>query len=94
MTERNEVADFAIIKTGGKQYKVSEGDTLKVEKIAEDIKKLELTDLLDGKKVTASVLGEGKRAKIVVLKQHPKKGYKRVKGHRQTFSEIKIDKIG
>jgi large subunit ribosomal protein L21 len=82
---------FAIIKTGGKQYKVSEGQTLKVEKLAGE--KLEFQDLLNGNKVTASVIGEGKAGKITVMKFHSKKRYKRMKGHRQAYSQIKIESI-
>ena len=83
--------DFAIIKTGGKQYKVREGDVLKVEKIAG--KKLEFADIFAGKKVTATVIGEGKLSKVRILKFRPKKRYKRIKGHRQAYSEIQIEKI-
>ena len=87
---------IAVIKTGGKQYKVEEGDVLKVEKLSDlstDGKKLEFADLLGGKKVTAEVISEGKRDKIEVIKFHSKKRYQRAKGHRQAYSEIKIDKI-
>lgn len=91
------MSDFAIIKTGGKQYKVKVGDTLKVEKIRQlaDQKsgKIELTDILEGKKVFCEVLKSGKYPKVRVLKFHPKKRYKRNKGHRQAYSEIKITKI-
>lgn len=86
------MSDFAIIKTGGKQYKVAVGDTIKVEKLEEE-KKVEFTDLLFGKKVSAEITGQGKRDKIIVFKQHPKKRYSRTNGHRQTFSEIKISAI-
>ena len=85
------MSEIAVIKTGGKQYKVEEGDILKVEKLLD--KKLEFADLLGGKKVTASVIGEGKRDKIEVIKFHSKKRYQRAKGHRQAYSEIKILKI-
>ena len=87
---------IAVIKTGGKQYKVEEGDVLKVEKLSDlstDGKKLEFADILGGKKVSASIIGEGKREKIEVIKFHSKKRYQRAKGHRQAYSEIKIDKI-
>jgi len=83
--------DFAIIKTGGKQYKVREGDILKVEKV--DSKKLEFNDLYANKKVFAIVLSEGKSTKVRILKFKAKKRYKRIRGHRQTFSQIKIEKI-
>jgi len=85
---------FAIIKTGGKQYKVQEGETLKVEKLTAESGKLEFDDILSGKKVTAEIVSEGKADKVRVLKFHAKKRYKRIKGHRQIFSEIKINKIG
>lgn len=83
--------DIAVIKTGGKQYKVREGDILKVEKITD--KKLEFKDILNGKKVTALVVSEGKLSKVRILKFRAKKRYKRIKGHRQTYSQIKIKKI-
>lgn len=90
--------DFAVIKTGGKQYKVRVGDVLKVEKLKFDekdkTKKLEFDDLMSDKKVVGACLGDGRRKKVRVLKFHPKKRYKRVNGHRQPFSEIKIEKIG
>ena len=91
------MSDFAIIKTGGKQYKVKVGDTLKVEKIPElaDQKgsKIELTDILGGKKVSAKVLETKKYPKVRILKFKAKKRYKRNKGHRQAYSEIKIEEI-
>lgn len=83
------MSDIAIIKTGGKQYKVSTGDTIKVEKLTGD-KKLDFVDLLNGKKVTAEIVGEGKSKKVVVYKFKSKKRYQRTIGHRQNFSEIKI----
>jgi len=85
------MSDFAIIKTGGKQYKVRVGDSLKVEKLLE--KNLEFVDLLNGKKVLAEVQGEGKSPKVRILKFKAKKRYKRVRGHRQRYSLIKIEKI-
>jgi len=89
--ERNEM-EIAVIKTGGKQYKVSEGTVLKVEKLnSKD--KIEFNDILNGKKVSAEIIGEGKSEKVRVLKFHSKKRYKRVKGHRQGYTEIKITGI-
>lgn len=88
------MAEIAIIKTGGKQYKVEVGDTLKVEKIEATDKKLELVDLLNGKKVTVAIIGEGKRDKIEITKFRAKKRYERHQGHRQLFTEIKIESIG
>jgi large subunit ribosomal protein L21 len=86
------MSDFAIIKTGGKQYKVKVNDKIKVEKLeAKDT--LEFDDILFGKKVTAKIIANGKAEKVKILKQHPKKRYKRVNGHRQLYSEIEIINI-
>ncbi len=85
--------NFAIIKTGGKEYKVKVGDTLKIERIKTLPKKLDFIDLLYGKKVQALTIGEGKLEKVRVLKQQAKKRYKRIIGHRQKYLEIKIEKI-
>lgn len=84
--------EIAVIKTGGKQYKVSVGETIKVEKLGKETK-LQFEDLLGGKKVTASVVGQGTHSKIRVLKFRPKKRYKRVNGHVQKFSSLKIESI-
>jgi len=97
---------FAVIKTGGKQYKVKPGDILKVEKLNAkegDLIELETLMISDGegniqvgdlgKKVTARVLRHGKGKKIIVFKYMPKKHWQRKKGHRQWFTEIKIEKI-
>jgi large subunit ribosomal protein L21 len=86
------MSEIAVIKTGGKQYKVAEGDVIKVEKL-EKADKLEFDDLLGGKKVTATLVGDGRHPKVRVLKFHPKKRYKRVNGHIQGFTEIKIESI-
>jgi large subunit ribosomal protein L21 len=87
------MAEIAVIKTGGKQYKVAVGDMIKVEKILGKKDKLEFEDILGGKKVAATVIGEGRRSKIRVLKFRPKKRYKRVGGHIQNFTSIKIESI-
>ncbi|OGD56736.1 hypothetical protein A2V71_04315 [Candidatus Berkelbacteria bacterium RBG_13_40_8] len=91
------MAEFAVIKTGGKQYKVKIGDIIKVEKLSGNPsaggKKLEFDDIFGGKKVTASILSEGKEKKVRILKQRPKKRYKKVQGHRQTLSQIRVEKI-
>jgi large subunit ribosomal protein L21 len=92
----------AVIQTGGKQYLVSEGDVIAVEKLSEP--KQTLTPLMvtaDGKaqsaakaKVSASVLDEEiKGEKLVVFKMKAKKGSRKKTGHRQTFSQLRIDKI-
>ena len=91
----------AVIKTGGKQYLVAEGDTLEVEKLTDE-KSVSFEPLLvtkDGKtvagkgKVTASVVGPAKGEKLIVFKMKAKKGYRRKTGHRQSLTTIKIDKI-
>ena len=85
--------NIAVIKTGGKQYKVKEGDEILVEKLAGKTKTLEFIDLLNGKKVKASKKEEKKGPKVRIFKYKSKTGYKRTKGHRQNNSLIKIDKI-
>lgn len=90
------MSDIAIIKTGGKQYKVKVGDTIKIEKIdpSADGKKVEFDDILNNGKVTAEILEQGKSPKVEVLKFHAKKRYQRTKGHRQAYTKVKIEKIG
>jgi large subunit ribosomal protein L21 len=99
----------AIIATGGKQYLIKEGDIIKVEKleskVGENIKFEQILMLeKDGKYgfgvplieksfVEGKVLRHGKAKKIIVLKYKPKKKYQRKIGHRQIFTEIKIEKI-
>lgn len=96
---------FAVVQTGGKQYKVTENDVLKVEKLNGEVgSKINLDVLLvsDGKKtvagtptvkgaeVVAEVLAHGKGDKIVVFKYKPKKNVRSKQGHRQPWTEIKI----
>ncbi len=98
---------YAIIETGGKQYKVSEGDVIKVEKLnaegkytfnsvlaignGDDFKVGAPT--VAGASVEASVIGNGKAKKVIVYKYKPKKTFHKKKGHRQPFTELKIEKI-
>ena len=100
---------YAVIKTGGKQYKVSEGDTLKVELIdAEEGASIEIdqvllvadgdnikvgTPLLEGGKVTATVKSHGRAKKVEIVKFHRRKHYRKQMGHRQYFTELKITGI-
>lgn len=100
---------YAIIATGGKQYRVSEGDEVLVEKldIAEGekvvfdqvlavIKKGELvvgTPMVSGAKVTGKVVEHGKGDKILVFKYKAKSNYRRRQGHRQPFTKVVIEKI-
>ncbi|MCG8538893.1 MAG: 50S ribosomal protein L21 [Clostridia bacterium] len=100
---------YAIIETGGKQYRVQEGDTLFIEKIeaatGETVsfdKVLAVsnegnlsvgTPFVEGAKVEASVVEQGKGPKIIVFKYKSKKDYRRKQGHRQPHTKIKIEKI-
>ena len=100
---------YAIIKTGGKQYKVAEGDTISVEKLSAEVGdtvtfddvKLVAKDEgavvdkkeLEAVKVEGTVLGLEKSRKIVVLKFKRRKGYKRKLGHRQKLTKLQITKI-
>lgn len=100
---------YAVIKTGGKQYKVSEGETLKVEKLnAEAGSSINLnevlmiadgddvkigTPFLDGGKVSATIESHGRHKKIRIIKFKRRKHYRRQMGHRQDYTEIKIGKI-
>ena len=78
----------AIIETGGKQFKVAEGDTLFIEKLP-----VEAGDNVDGAKVEASVVKNGKGKKIRIFKYNPKKGYRKRQGHRQPYTKVTIGKI-
>lgn len=100
---------YAVIKTGGKQYKVAEGDVLRVEKLNAEVNEtVEITDvllvangedvkvgtpLIEGAKVAVEILNQGKGEKVINFKYKPKTGYHRKKGHRQLFTEIKITSI-
>ena len=100
---------YAIIETGGKQYKVAEGDIITVEKLGVEAgqeytfdKVLVLAKdgdvkvgapYVEGAAVTASVIGDGKAKKVVVYKYKPKKGYHKKNGHRQQFTKLQIKSI-
>ncbi len=100
---------YAVIKTGGKQYKVSEGDTLKVESLAAEAgSSIDITDVLmvadgdnikigtpfvEGSKVSATVASHGRHKKIKIVKFKRRKHYRKQMGHRQNYTEIKIEKI-
>ncbi|MGC9518625.1 MAG: 50S ribosomal protein L21 [Desulfuromonadaceae bacterium] len=99
---------YAVIKTGGKQYKVSEGDTIKVEKLAgETGESIEISDvlmvggeevkigapLLPDAKVTARIVEQGKDKKILVFKSKRRKGYRKTNGHRQPITRLRITGI-
>jgi large subunit ribosomal protein L21 len=88
---------YAIIKTGGKQFAVESGQTVRVPTIeAEAGKSIEIETLLTGTSVgagtlNATVVGHGKGDKIIVFKKKRRKQYKRKQGHRQGYTEIRID---
>ena len=98
---------YAIIVTGGKQYKVSEGDVLKVEKldvepgatvtfdqvVAISDKELKVAGDVKGASVTATVVEQGKHPKVIVYKYKRKTGYHKKNGHRQAYTQVKIEKI-
>ena len=99
----------AIIETGGKQFKVAEGDTLFIEKLPVESgetvtfdKVLAVIDgdkitvgtpVVEGAKVDASAVKNGKGKKVIVFKYKPKKGYRRKQGHRQPYTKVTIGKI-
>ena len=99
---------YAIIATGGKQYKVAEGDIIRVEKLGveagetvtfdqvlavRDDAALKVGDDAAKASVTASVLENGKAKKVIVYKYKRKTGYHKKNGHRQQFTKVKIEKI-
>lgn len=93
---------YAIIKTGGKQYKVSQGDEIYVEKLdLEDGAAVEFETLMVGNegaltmggKVTGKVVKSGKQKKVIVYKMKPKKNYRRKQGHRQPYTKVVIETI-
>ena len=86
----------AIIKAGGKQFLVEEGQTIRVPSLAADAgSSVELETLLTtgSKKISATVVDHGRDQKIVVFKKKRRKQYKRTRGHRQGFTTLKIDSI-
>ncbi len=100
---------YAVIRTGGKQYRVAPGDVLKVEKLGQEDGSIEFTEVLaasvgsneDGKglakpnsaKVLASIVTEGRAKKVLVFHFKRKKQYKKLQGHRQSYTEIRINEI-
>jgi large subunit ribosomal protein L21 len=100
---------YAVLVTGGKQYRVQEGDVLFVEKLNAEVETtVELNQILavgkeeglivgkplvEGAKVVAKVLAQGKAKKIIVFKFKRKKDYRKKQGHRQAYTKIQIEKI-
>ena len=98
---------YAIIATGGKQYKVSEGDVIKVEKlnaepghtvtfdqvVAISDNELKVAGDVASANVTATVMEQGRSRKVIVYKYKRKTGYHKKNGHRQAYTQVKIEKI-
>jgi len=100
---------YAVIQTGGKQYRIKSGDKIKVEKIdAPEGSKISIPNIIaayDGKdikvdskllekaSVEGTILSHGKHKKVIVFKKKKRKGYQKKAGHRQDFTEVVIDKV-
>jgi large subunit ribosomal protein L21 len=96
---------YAVIRTGGKQYRVAPGDVVRIEKVGAENQTVEFSDVLavSGEpgsvarpaqaKVTAEVVGQGRGDKILVFHFKRKKQYKKLAGHRQDFTEVRIQAI-
>ncbi|MFD0913429.1 50S ribosomal protein L21 [Methylophilus luteus] len=100
---------YAVIKTGGKQYKVTAGEKLKVEKLVGDVGSTVVIDkvlliangetttvgapLVAGAKVSATVVSHGRGDKVMIFKMRRRKHYRKTQGHRQSYTEIQIDTI-
>jgi large subunit ribosomal protein L21 len=100
---------YAVIRSGGKQYRVSQGGSLRVEKLPGEVgSSVTLDDVLmiggegdvkigtpkvDGAEITGTIVAQGRGAKIRVFKMKRRKGYRRTQGHRQDYTEIRVDAI-
>ncbi len=100
---------FAVVRTGGKQFRVEPGTSVRVEKLAGAVgDRIELaevllvgekdsatigTPLVDGAKVMGTITAQGRGPKITIFKMKRRKGYRRKSGHRQSFTEIRVDQI-
>jgi large subunit ribosomal protein L21 len=100
---------YAVIKTGGKQYKVAAGEKIKIEQIAADVGQVIVIDqvlavglgsdlqvgspLVAGASVKATVLAQGKHDKVRIFKMRRRKHYKKSQGHRQSYTELQIDAV-
>lgn len=99
---------YAVIRSGGKQYRVTEGEVVRLEKLQVESGPVEFKDVLlvntgeqtlvgtpvvEGAVVTGTVEGEGLGDKVIVFKYKAKKQYRRTRGHRQAFAQVHIDKI-
>ena len=100
---------YAVVKTGGKQYRVSPGDSIEVEKLPYQVgEQIELDQvllvangsdaeigrpLIDGARVKATVTRQARGRKVIIFKYRPSKRYRRKKGHRQHYTRLRIDEI-
>jgi large subunit ribosomal protein L21 len=99
---------YAVIKTGGKQYRVTEGDTIRVEKLSGDVgAKVEFDQVLmlggekvsvgapvvQGAKVVAEIVAQDRAKKVIVFKMRRRKNYRRKYGHRQPYTELRIQSV-
>lgn len=100
---------YAVVRTGGKQMRVAPGDSVRVEKLSGEVgEKIELDEVLlvggegetrvgtprlDGAKVTATITDQGRGPKVRVFKMKRRKGYRRMSGHRQSYTELLVDAI-
>jgi large subunit ribosomal protein L21 len=100
---------YAVISTGGKQYKVAAGEKIKVEQIAADVGQVVVLDqvlavgsgadltvgapLVSGASVKATVLAQGKHDKVRIFKMRRRKHYKKSQGHRQSYTELQIEAV-
>ena len=100
---------YAVIRSGGKQYRVSQGGSLRVEKLPGEVgSSVTLDEVLmiggdgdvkigtpqvDGAQITGTIMAQGRGQKIRVFKMKRRKGYRRAQGHRQDYTEIRVDDI-
>jgi large subunit ribosomal protein L21 len=100
---------YAVVKTGGKQYKVSEGEFFKVEKLPGEVGDSVVFDqvllvsadgglqvgrpLLEGSRVTGTIVEQDREKKIIVFKMKRRKGYRKKQGHRQSYTGVKVTSI-
>lgn len=100
---------YAVIRSGGKQYRVCQGSSLRVEKLPGEVgSSITLDDVLmiggegdvkigtptvDGAQITGTIVAQGRGPKIRVFKMKRRKGYRRSQGHRQDYTEIRVDEI-
>ena len=100
---------YAVIKTGGKQYRVSSGEQVRIERLPDEVggvvsfaEVLAVGEgdsvqvgapVVAGAKVTGTVVAHGRGEKVIIFKMRRRKGYKRTQGHRQSYSDVRIDDI-